>query len=124
MMTVLLVVLLVCHYLADFCLTLPMMIRAKSDGRNVCPILLHASVHAMLMGVCLLLFGVAWRLLLIMMLIELVPHFVIDVAKARLSVAVPILADTQRKPYWMLYGFDQLLHLLVLVTIWNYVCFF
>ena len=31
----LLILLLVCHYLADFCLTLPVMIRAKADGRGV-----------------------------------------------------------------------------------------
>lgn len=27
------------------------------------------------------------------------------------------LADMQQKPYWMLYGFDQLLHLLVIIGI-------
>ena len=86
--TLLLVALLVCHYIADFCLTSPSMIRAKADGRNVRPILSHASVHALLMGLCLLLWGV--------------------------------LANQQRKPYWMLYGFDQLLHLLVIVGIWYY----
>ena len=32
---VLLTLLLVCHYLADFCLTLPVMICAKADGRGV-----------------------------------------------------------------------------------------
>lgn len=26
--------LLLCHYLADFCLTSPAMIRAKADGQN------------------------------------------------------------------------------------------
>jgi hypothetical protein len=30
------------------------------------------------------------------------------------------MADMQKKPYWMLYGFDQLLHLLVIVMIWYY----
>lgn len=58
-MTVLFIVLLVCHYLADFCLTSPAMIRAKADGRNIWPILLHASVHALLIGLCLLLWGIS-----------------------------------------------------------------
>ena len=118
-MTVLLIFLLVCHYLADFCLTSPVMIRAKADGRNVWPILLHASVHAFLIGLCLLLWGISWKLVLLMMLAELVTHFLIDTGKGRLTTRYPTLADQQRKPYWMLYGFDQFLHLLVIVIIWQ-----
>ncbi|MBR5654016.1 MAG: DUF3307 domain-containing protein [Prevotella sp.] len=118
-MTVLFIVLLVCHYLADFCLTSPVMIRAKADGRNVWPILLHASVHAFLIGLCLLLWGISWKLVLLMMLAELVTHFLIDTGKGRLTARYPTLADQQRKPYWMLYGFDQFLHLLVIVIIWQ-----
>lgn len=118
-MTVLFIVLLVCHYLADFCLTSPVMIRAKADGRNVWPILLHASVHAFLIGLCLLLWGISWKILLLMMLAELVTHFLIDTGKGQLTARYPTLADQQRKPYWMLYGFDQFLHLLVIVIIWH-----
>ena len=118
-MTVLLIFLLVCHYLADFCLTSPAMIRAKADGRNIWPILLHASVHAFLIGLCLLLWGISWKLVLLMMLAELVTHFLIDTGKGRLTARYPTLADQQRKPYWMLYGFDQFLHLLVIVIIWQ-----
>ncbi len=114
----LLIVLLICHYLADFCLTTPAMIRAKTDGRNVWPILLHAGIHAVLMGLCLLIWGVAWEMLLLLMLAELVSHFLIDTAKGRLTARFPELADMQQKPYWMLYGLDQLLHLLVIVCIW------
>lgn len=118
-MTILFIVLLVCHYLADFCLTSPAMIRAKADGRNIWPILLHASVHALLIGLCLLLWGISWKILLLMMLAELVTHFLIDTGKGRLTARYPTLADQQRKPYWMLYGFDQFLHLLVFVFIWH-----
>ena len=114
----LLALLFVCHYLADFCLTLPSMIRAKADGRNVWPILLHAFVHALLIGLCLLIWGVAWSLFLLLMLFELISHFLIDTGKGRLTAHYPILANQQKKPYWMLYGFDQLLHLLVIVGIW------
>lgn len=116
--TVLLVALLVCHYLADFCLTMPMMIRAKADGRNPWPILLHASVHAMLIGLCLLVWGVAWKLLLLLMLIELVSHFLIDTGKGRLTLFIPLFAN-QTKYYWLLFGFDQLLHQFVLVLVWH-----
>lgn len=117
-MVLLLISLLICHYLADFCLTTPAMIKAKADGRKAGPILLHASIHAMLMGLCMLVFGVSWKLLLLLVLAELVSHFLIDTCKGRLTARFPKLADLQQKPYWILYGFDQLLHLLVIVGIW------
>lgn len=62
MTSVLLILLLFCHYLADFCLTTPAMIRAKTDGRTYGPILLHAGIHAALVGCCLLVYGTPWRL--------------------------------------------------------------
>ncbi len=114
----LLLTLLVCHYLADFCLTFPAMIKAKADGRNPWPILLHAGIHAGLVGICLLCWQISWNLLLKMMALELVSHFLVDTAKGRLSAFFPRLADPQGKPYWMLYGFDQLLHLSVMAVIW------
>ena len=114
----LLIALLGCHYLADFCLTLPVMIRAKSDGRKLWPIVLHASIHAVLMGLCLLIYGVEWQMLLFLMMIELVSHFVIDVSKTRVSIRFPFLSDNRHKPYWMLYGLDQLLHQMVVIVIW------
>lgn len=120
MNVILLIVLLVGHYLADFCLTTPAMIRAKADGRKAGPILLHAGVHALLVGVCLLVFGVSWKLLLMLMLAEFVSHYLIDTAKGLLTARFPLLADQQKKPYWMIYGFDQLLHLLIIVGIWYY----
>lgn len=117
-MTLLLIALLVCHYLADYCLTLPVMIRAKADGKTYWPIVLHSIVHAALVGVCLLLWSVSWSQMLMLMALEMVSHFIIDTAKGRLSANFPVLADVQRKLYWMLYGFDQLLHQMVIVLIW------
>ena len=117
-MMLLLIVLLICHYLADFCLTWPALIRSKADGRNVWPILLHAVLHAVLMGACLLVFGVNVELSLWLMLLEVVTHFVIDFGKAAVSVKVPLLADVKQKAYWVLFGLDQLLHQLVVVVIW------
>jgi hypothetical protein len=105
--------LLVCHYLADFCLTMPMMIRAKADGRNLWPIALHATIHAVLIGLCLLVYGVGWQLLLVLMMTELVSHFAIDILKAQISIRFPYWSDNRYKSYWMLYGSDQLLHQMV-----------
>jgi hypothetical protein len=116
----LLVTLLVCHYLADFCLTLPIMIRAKANGKQLWPIALHSMVHALLMGLCLLLFGVSVLTTLYLMAAEAASHFIIDLSKARLSSRIPRLADATGKPYWMLYGLDQLLHQLVVVGIWAF----
>lgn len=112
--------LLLCHYLADFCLTSPAMIQAKADGRNPWPILLHAGIHAGLVSICLLFWQTPWKTLLLLVLLELVSHFLIDTAKGRLTARFPALADMQQKPYWMLYGLDQLLHLMVLVLIWYF----
>lgn len=120
-MVYLLISLLVCHYLADFCLTSPAMIKAKANGRNPWPILLHAAIHAGLMGACLLLWGIAWQVLLLLMSLELVSHFLIDTAKGRLTARFPLLADQQQKPYWMLYGFDQLLHLLIIILMTSWI---
>ena len=118
--TLLLTVLLVCHYLADFCLTSKAMIKAKVDGKNPLPILLHASIHALLMGFCLLVWSVLLKWILALIVLELVSHFLIDLAKARLSAQIPRLADHQQKNYWVIYGLDQLLHQLVIVVIWYY----
>jgi len=118
MKILLLISLLVCHYLADFVLTSPSMIRAKADGKTLLPIMLHAAIHALLMAVCLLLFGATWQVWALLVGVEWISHFLIDTAKGRLTALFPLLANSQQKPYWALYGFDQLLHLLIIVLIW------
>ena len=118
--TLLLIFLLVCHYLADFCFTTPKMIRAKADGRDPWPIMLHAAIHAGLMTICLLLWAISWKAVLLAMAVEGGTHFLIDWTKARLSARLPILADNRQKPYWMFYGLDQLLHQMVIVEVWYY----
>ncbi|MCR4854335.1 MAG: DUF3307 domain-containing protein [Prevotella sp.] len=114
----LLLALIVCHYLGDFCLTFPAMIRAKADGRKPLPIMAHAAIHALLMVVCFAIAGVSAKGILIAAAIEWVTHFLIDTAKGRLTARFAILSDQGQRPYWMLYGFDQLLHLFVIVGIW------
>lgn len=117
----LLVSLLLCHYLGDYCLTFPAMIRAKADGRKPWPIAVHAGIHALLVGACLATFGIGGMTVLVMMALELITHFIIDTGKAWLTASSALLRDNKRKPYWMLYGFDQLLHQMVVVAIWAYV---
>lgn len=109
--------LLICHYLGDFCFTSPGMIKAKADGRRPWPILLHSCIHAALVGVCLICWRVPLKTVLMMMLLEVVSHFLIDLGKGLISGRSSILSDPKQKSYWMLYGFDQLLHLSVLLLI-------
>ena len=112
----LLVGLLFCHYLADFCLTTNRMIRAKADASSHLPIVEHAAVHALLMALMLLAFGVPAGGCLMGFCIQLVSHYIIDAAKALLSRHFMVLRDASQKPYWMVYGLDQLLHVLVVVA--------
>jgi hypothetical protein len=95
-------IMLICHYLADFCFTSPAMIKAKADELNPWPLLLHAGIHAGLIGLCLLVWGVSWKLLLMLVLIELVSHFLIDTFKGYLTARYSFFANMQKKPYWML----------------------
>lgn len=116
----LLIALLVCHYLADFCLTMPVMIRAKADGKNLWPIALHSAIHAFLMGLCILIYGTEWWLLLVLIIFEFVSHFGLDVSKAKISTIFLPLSNNRHKPYWVLYGLDQLLHQVVVVLMWYF----
>lgn len=111
----LLCALLGCHYVADFCLTTPRMIEAKAKGDPWMPIVGHASVHAVLMGGVMCLFGFEWLLCLYLACFQLVTHFSIDLAKGLLTGNSATLADNTGKPFWMLYGLDQLLHLIAIV---------
>ena len=115
-MVYLFVSLLVCHYVADYCLTTHGMIAAKAKGKPWFPIAGHAAIHAILMGAVLLAFGIGWKLCVLLSFIQWVSHFIIDTTKGMLTARFPLLADNTRKPFWMLYGLDQLLHLLIIVV--------
>ena len=83
------------------------------------PILNHAGVHGTLMILVLLAFGKPWQWAIALGLIEFATHFIIDLGKGLLTKNYPTLADNTKKPFWQLYGLDQLLHLLVIVGIWH-----
>ena len=92
-----LIILLFCHYLADFCFTWPTMIRAKSDGHTLWPILQHALIHTVLVAICLAIWGIRWKLLVMLSILELLTHFLIDWGKGLLSARFPLLSDNKRK---------------------------
>ena len=116
-MIYILISLLICHFVADYCLTTPDMIAAKAKGWPLLPIVGHAAVHAVMMGATLAAMGIPWKMCLWLAVLQLVSHFVIDTTKGVLTGRFPLLADNTRKPFWILYGFDQLLHLLVILLI-------
>ena len=118
---ILLIGLLLCHYLADFCLTTKWMIRAKADASSYLPILAHAAVHAVLMTIVLFAFGVKTEGCIAGFIIQLVSHFIIDTSKALLTCHITVLKDNTKKPYWMVYGLDQFLHILIIVGMTVYV---
>ena len=112
----LLISLFICHFLADYCLTTPQMIKAKASGKKIQHILFHSCVHAVLMGLVFFAFSVSWKTVLLLFAFELCSHFVIDYMKGFAGRRFTSLADNQQKPFWILYGLDQLLHMLVIVA--------
>lgn len=115
----LLAALLAAHGLGDFTpLATARIHRAKAEGGPVAFIAFHAAIHAALVGLVLLVVvGPSARILALAVGVELATHFGIDVARARLGLRVPALADTRSNPFWWALGTDQFLHGLVLVWI-------
>jgi hypothetical protein len=115
----LLVALLVAHDLGDFTPLATARIReAKANGGPMGPILAHAAVHAVLVGVAVLLVARPTGALLAAAVgLEFSSHFVIDAARARMGVWMPSLGDMRSNVFWWALGVDQLLHGLVLIGI-------
>jgi len=115
--SLLLIALLVAHWFGDFTpLSTPWMLNAKRFGKPLFPIFVHAGVHAVLVAVVLF-FYCDVRLLAVLAGFEWITHFFIDVLKGRLQSVFPVLNDVHRSPFWMLFGADQFLHILVLIII-------
>lgn len=105
-----------CHFLADYThLSTSKMLNAKKLGKPLTPILAHASVHAALMGIFLLIIGVRDSSLSILILFQLTTHFLIDVWKGRMNGWFPSLQSPANKWHWVIFGFDQLLHAVVIL---------
>lgn len=118
-MITLILLLLVCHLLADFSpLSTDWMLRAKSKGSPFFPIAVHAAVHAALMLVVLLFF-IPFAFALKLAALQWICHFAIDVWKGKMGVWFPVFVNSANKNFWMLFGFDQFLHqLVILIMAW------
>lgn len=117
----------VCHYFADYThLSTNWMLSAKRTGSPMFPIFCHALVHALLMGIVIAvylkiktglpIFGDTYDLTDTAITFQLVTHFFIDTLKGKLNVCFPEMANPANKIHWYVFGADQLLHQLVILT--------
>lgn len=116
---VLIIALFFIHWLGDFtAFATAKMHKSKAIGAPIGPIFLHACVHAGFVAVLLFIFQFNGNLILQLTLFQLVSHFLIDVTKGKLSAGFQMFRDNTTYPYWMLFGFDQFLHGVVMILIW------
>ncbi len=116
-----LIALFFCHWLADFTwLSNSWMLNAKALGKPLFPIFIHAAMHAMLMSLVLgwvIGFTDKWAYLV---MLQWVTHFVIDVWKGRMNGWFPLLKNPANKWHWVIFGWDQYLHALVILLMAQY----
>jgi hypothetical protein len=113
----LLVLLMICHWAGDFThLSNKWMLEAKSKGSPLLPIAAHASVHGALMFIVLQLSSADLKKIVGVCLFQVVTHFAIDVWKGKMNIWYPQVANPAVKFHWYLFGFDQLLHGVVIIV--------
>jgi hypothetical protein len=121
-MITLIILLLTFHWLADYTyLSTPWMLKAKKFGTPIFPIFVHASIHGALMFI-ILLFFTNIQTAILLAAFQIITHFTFDTLKGRFSYWFPILQDNMKYPYWIIMGFDQLLHQVVIVLMAWYAC--
>jgi len=118
----LLILLFTCHWLADYTyLSTSWMLNAKRFGKPLIPILTHAMMHTILMWVCLAtVYGFIVNVMYVC-LFQLITHFLIDVWKGRMNGWFPALQSPANKWHWIVFGFDQLLHAIVIIIMTSYI---
>ena len=128
MITIILIGLFICHFLADYThLSTAWMLNAKRLGTPLFPIFIHALIHATLMSLFIWVYisystNYWYGFLVIeikLFLFQLISHFLIDVWKGRMNGWFPALQSPANKWHWITFGFDQLLHTLVIIIMSN-----
>jgi len=120
--TILLMALFFCHFLADFThLSTSWMLDAKRFGKNLFPIYAHASVHSALMAIVLIPTHISLYAFGFLVLFQLNTHFIIDVLKGRMNGWFPSLQSPANKWHWIVFGFDQFLHAVVIILMVHFV---
>jgi hypothetical protein len=108
-----------CHWLADYThLSTAWMLNAKRLGKPLLPILTHAMVHSLLMGIFLGCLGISNTIIL--MAFQLITHFAIDVWKGRMNGWFSALQSPANKWHWVVFGADQFFHAVVIILMWYF----
>lgn len=104
---ILLIVFQVKHFLADFPLQFPYMLRKFSPNWDfVFPLSLHCAVHASFtLLICLYYAPALWWLAVV----DFIAHFVIDRIKSGPRY-LGRFADIKTMSYWTVFGLDQMAH--------------
>ncbi len=95
------------HFVADYLLQPPWLIRGKGHFGNAGGYV-HAGIHVVGSVPALLLAGLPFAPLLLLLAGEYVVHFAVDHIKARISMGSEKGPATAS--YWALHGADQLVH--------------
>ena len=113
-----------CHFLADFThLSNKWMLNAKKLGSPYLPIIAHAAIHSGLMSLSLIFFGVEFYKIAIVFVLQLITHFGIDLLKGKMNYWFPKLQDPANKWRWIVFGFDQYLHSIVIILLSYYLAY-
>lgn len=115
-----LILLNITHWAADYThLSTNTMLAAKRLGKPLLPIFYHAGVHYLLVSIVLAPFLLPKNLIMYFLLcfFQLFSHWGIDVLKGRLNAWFPSLQSPANKFHWYIFGADQFLHQVVLITI-------
>ncbi|MCJ7629052.1 MAG: DUF3307 domain-containing protein [Longimicrobiales bacterium] len=117
--TALLAALFTCHFLGDFTpLATENMQKAKAVGRPVGAIAAHALVHAVLVGIAVMVVaGTGVALVAVVAGIEFFTHLGIDWARGLLGARYAVLSDRSTQQFWSVLGIDQLAHGIILIWI-------
>ena len=119
--TIILIGLFICHWLADYThLSTAWMLNAKRLGKPLFPIFAHAGMHTILIFLLLVCFTNDLGLVLKLSAFQLITHFFIDLWKGRMNGWFPALQSPANKWHWIVFGFDQLLHTLIIIAIYFY----
>ena len=102
------------HWVADFVLQTARMVQEKGQYGKLGG-LMHSGIHAFCTFFVLLVFALPLPFVLMIILIEFVVHYHIDYAKEGLSRWLGDTTSAHR--YWVVLGFDQLLHHLTYAVI-------
>jgi len=89
---------------------------AKQNGKDFEPIFCHGLVHGIAFAIITHIFFGVWYAIFVLFF-ETITHSVIDYLKAKCNVWMPTAKNPAGRLHWFLFGFDQLLHYIVILSI-------